>query len=71
MQCKARRDAQGGPCASGATLQCAVQTTFPKGLHQNRRWTALRSLRVEPLRDASHALPAPILVQTRALLLMK
>jgi hypothetical protein len=77
--------AQGGPCASGATLQCAVQTTFPEGLHQNRRWTALCPCRAHLCLQAptvtqagsrlpefpATPLPAPILVQTRALLLMK
>jgi len=57
VQCKARRDAQAGCLRerrntgkgiSGA-LQCAVQTTFPEGSHQNRRWTALRSLQIDTI----------------------
>ena len=43
---RTREDGLDGCSASGATQQCAVQTIFPKGSHQNRRWTALRSLRI-------------------------
>jgi hypothetical protein len=34
------------PFVSGAMPQCAVQAIFPEGFSQNRRWTALRSLRI-------------------------
>jgi hypothetical protein len=39
-----RRVREGG--LDRCSVRRAVQTIFPKGSHQNRRWTALRSLRI-------------------------
>jgi hypothetical protein len=46
MQCKARREAKDGFLWERRNVAMRRPNTFPKGFSQNRRWTALRSLRI-------------------------
>src|SRR5450830_1814356 len=55
-----------GPIVMPRLLRCATppKQAAPVGFYSERALAALHSLRVAPLRDASYALPAPILSKT-------